>query len=74
MRVHHVQEVINEHGAKLHEEVGRRMESRKLTEKEVLLEDPFLAGQIYAMGMLVLQLNAMSMDEQLKRESRTFTI
>ena len=70
MHIHTARKVINKHSEKLQEELQRRMEKHDGNVYEVIKEDPFFAGQVHALSMLILDLTAVEVDEQTARDIR----
>lgn len=67
MHIHKAREIINGLNQELSDEVNRRRDQGK-TPFEVAIEDPFLAGQCYAMSQLTLRLLAAELDEENRRD------
>jgi hypothetical protein len=68
MYIHQVRTIVNEHTTQLQNELERKMERKGQTKEEVLLEDLFLAGKIYALGSLTLDLICAQEDESEHRD------
>lgn len=70
MRIHTARKVINEHSEKLQKRLQQKLEENGGDIYAVTIQDPFFAGQIYALSMLMLELNAIEVDEQIARDLR----
>lgn len=70
MYIRKAREVINQRTLKLQNELQRRIENHDGDIYEVIKEDPFFAGQIHAMAMLLLDLNIAEHDEEIARDLR----
>lgn len=64
MHINRAREVINEQTETLRKEFDKKLEKPGATIYTVTAEDPFLAGQIYAMSMLMLKLNIVELEQQ----------
>jgi hypothetical protein len=69
MHIHKVRQIVNNLNQELSDDLNRRLDQGK-TIFEVTTEDPFLAGQCYAMSQLTLRLLAAELDEEYERELR----
>lgn len=70
MYIRRAREVINQHSMKLQNELQRRMENHGDDVYEVIKEDPFFAGQVHAISMLLLDLNIAELSEETARDLR----